>query len=1122
VIYSPNAANLPVVASEPSSVSNVTHHTAEVTGRVEPDGAGDIIGCEFRLNYGEYTVPCTPAASPGSPITSPTTVTATYTGLEAETTYQSRLFVTNANGTQLGQVVSFTTPIAVTNLSTDPATDVTKESAKLNASFDGEGLDTHYYFEWGLTDEYGNVAPASPADAGSGTGRQQVAPIEIDGLAGATTYHYRVVASNENGTTRGPDATFTTAPSVTDLTAEYPTEITNHSAVLQGSYSADQYETHFHYEWGPTVKYGNSVPIPDGVMPAGSGKVSFPGAPISGLQEGVTYHFRIVAENENGKTASADFAFKTAEPPSVENLDTREVTAHSAVLMGEINPHSADTSYRFEWGPTTSYGNSVPVPDGSVGSGTSLVPVSAQLENLDPATTYHFRIVATNEYGTTVSVDQSFSFYPPACPNSQLRQETRSSLLPDCRAYELVTPSFAQGAVIFPLNGPNTGLATNPAKLAYGAAFGVFPPDTGEPINSIADLYVSTRTPTGWYQKYIGRPASETGLMGGPPENYIGSILQGQLPSKNQRGTAVSPKMDRAIDYDLGYPSGNYGQLGEPSNAPYVWDTGTGNLVERWPTNLDQIEGGKDFVGIPKVSADFTHFVFSSNVVFAPGGIPSEQKIECCFGNPPEVQPKASIYDNDLTTGEVKLASTTDENPPQAFEGYIYDVSEDGSHILMNKNPNMRRDIFLGEITRFEVEGPLYLRADGERTYEIAAGHSIYYVGSTADGETVYVTSKEQLTSEDTDTSNDLYAWRESDEELHLISIGTEGNAGNTDECSASWTEKCGVRIIDFKQYSGFGNGDGGNGISDNFIAPDSGDIYFESPEQLTGPRGDPDAVNLYVFRKGELRYVTTMDPKPLCTASNEATICSLTPVARMQVTRDGKHMALITNSHLTAYDNGERGEMYLYNPETGRIACASCRTDGEPPVGETLGSQNGRFITEDGRAFFVSDDALAPRDTDKVEDVYEYTQGKPWLITTGIGTGFKGFGGFTGGQTKPGLVSVSRDGTDVYFATMDTLVTQDHNGRVIKIYDARTAGGFAAETTSAKCAAADECHGPSSERPALPPDRTSADLGTPRTKGAHHRKRCRAAKRKGRKHLKKHCASKKKRKHRGRKRNAR
>ncbi len=148
-----------------------------------------------------------------------------------------------------------------------------------------------------------------------------------------------------------------------------------------------------------------------------------------------------------------------------------------------------------------------------------------------------------------------------------------------------------------------------------------------------------------------------------------------------------------------------------------------------------------------------------------------------------------------------------------------------------------------------------------------------------------------------------------------------------------------------------------------------------------------------------------------------------------MQVAPDGNSFAFITSSQVTTYDNQGHSEMYLYRPGENRVDCASCRPDGSPPTADTWGSQNGLFLTDDGRAFFSTNDAVVVQDTNEANDVYEFVEGKPQLITSGIGPTFSGFAGFQGYQNGPGLVSVSADGIDVYFATYETLVTQDHNG---------------------------------------------------------------------------------------------
>ena len=987
-----------------------------------------------------------------------------------------------------------------------------KDSATLNGFYvSAEGKETHYYFEWGETEAYGNTTPLPPgAVAGTGVGPQGVPGVQISGLHAEASYHVRLVVSDADGIFKSPDTGFTTAPAVTNLSADPASAINTTSAELHGSFDGDStYATSYYFEWGPTTSYGNTTPAPPGPsLPAGEGRIDLPAVQVTGLEERHTYHYRVVATNATGKTVSADASLRTKSvgAPIVGNINSRDLQPTSAELTGSVNPRLGDTTYRFDWGPTTAYGRSIPVPDGDAGSGDAPVAVSARLEGLTAGITYHFRLVASNQYGSDASPDQSFGFYPPSCPNAQVRAETRSNSLPDCRAYELVTPGFAQGTTVFPQGGPPAPFATNPPKLAYTATFGQFP-EAGDASNVMGDMYVSTRTDSGWYQRFVGRKVTETMVMGGPPRSNLEGISLGSLgPGTMMTGTQVSPSLDRLASYDRGWPDNQLEkQWGHPSNAPYVWDTSSGSLRERLPTNLFQITGGEDFVGIPELSSDFTHFVFQSNIPFAAGGTKVDRTILCCAARTPD--PPAEIYDNNLETGTVELASIKGGSETEAFAGFVFDISEDGTRILMsteNKNPP-RVPLPPGVQTLEDVEGPLYLRVDGERTIEIAPGRKITYVGSTDDGATIYLRSQEQLTSEDLDQSTDLYVWHEADGRLDLVSIG-DSAAGNGDECGGvTWNGGgCNVEIIEFIKYTGLDNGNinsagqGGNGGSDTSLASKSGDIYFISPEELLEGQGDEGRANLYLYRKGALKFVAALNPQGVCGPVG----CSNGAVARMQVTPDGSHMAFVAASNVTGYDSAGHAEMYTYNPETEQIVCASCLSSGEPPLSDVGASHNGLFQAFDGRVFFNTGDALVPRDTNGLEDVYEYSEGRSQLITAGTGKSLTGTGGVIPAQSTTGLIGVSADGTNVYFGTVDTLVTQDHNGGVLKIYNARTGGGFPAERTPPDCQAADECHGPGVSAPSLPPDRTSAALGSPAKK--HKAKKHKAKKHKAKKHKRK------------------
>ena len=223
----------------------------------------------------------------------------------------------------------------------------------------------------------------------------------------------------------------------------------------------------------------------------------------------------------------------------------------------------------------------------------------------------------------------------------------------------------------------------------------------------------------------------------------------------------------------------------------------------------------------------------------------------------------------------------------------------------------------------------------------------------TAEGSKMYFTSNEQLNSEDTNTSTNLYMWNEAEpSKVTLLSKANGTTAVDSDSCDATWTENCDAVPVNVTSQANLYGGRGGNGRSDSFIASENGDIYFYSPAQLDGQKGIEGGRNLYVFRNGQVQFVTTLTAEAI----------------RMDVSPDGSHMAFITTSQVTGYNNDGYQEMYSFSPETGKIICDSCIPDGEPPTSNVYGSQNGLFMTNDGRAFFSTENALVPQDTNKAK----------------------------------------------------------------------------------------------------------------------------------------------------------
>ncbi len=111
----------------------------------------------------------------------------------------------------------------------------------------------------------------------------------------------------------------------------------------------------------------------------------------------------------NGTPASGPVVV-ASEPPTARTQPATEVKKGEVRLNGLVDPNGAETSYRFEYGPTTSYGKSVPVPEGSVGT-SSLKEVSQTVTVTEPGI-YHYRVAATNSVGTVHGEDATFAYGP--------------------------------------------------------------------------------------------------------------------------------------------------------------------------------------------------------------------------------------------------------------------------------------------------------------------------------------------------------------------------------------------------------------------------------------------------------------------------------------------------------------------------------------------------------------------------------------------------------------------------------------------------------------------------------------------------------------------------------------
>ncbi len=195
---------------------------------------------------------------------------------------------------------------------------------------------------------------------------------------------------------------------VPDVITGKASKATRTSAILQGSINGDgKSGAKYAFQWGATEALGTST-TPQSAGP-GEEKVQ---ATLQGLKAGTSYFFRIIGENENGRSYGLIHELQT--PPAVEGLSTGAITelkATSATLTGSLTPGGIETHYFFQWGPSTSYGNQTPLTD--AGEGQSAIEAKAALGSLTPNSTYHYRLVGENEFGQTLGADRSFTTQGP-------------------------------------------------------------------------------------------------------------------------------------------------------------------------------------------------------------------------------------------------------------------------------------------------------------------------------------------------------------------------------------------------------------------------------------------------------------------------------------------------------------------------------------------------------------------------------------------------------------------------------------------------------------------------------------------------------------------------------------
>jgi|GEM_PF-1517237 len=386
-----------------NAASGIGETTATLNGTVNAKNANTTLSFEYGLtdSYGS-TATSTPGSASG---TSNTALSAALTGLTPNQTYHFRVKAVNDGGTTYGVDMTFTTSAAAPTAITDAASGIGETTATLNGTVNAKNANTTLSFEYGLTDSYGSTVTSTPGSA-SGTSNTALSAA-LTGLTPNQTYHFRVKAVNDGGTTYGVDMTFTTSAAAPTAITDAASGIGETTATLNGTVNAKNANTTLSFEYGLTDSYGSTATSTPGSA-SGTSNTSLSAA-LTGLTPNQIYHYRVKSVNDGGTTYGGDMTFTTTmAPPVAATSAATSVGQSSATLNGSMNARNTSTSITFEYGTDVSYGASINATPATV-EGTETAVVNAALTVLAPNTLYHYRIVGTSGGGTTRGADMTFT-----------------------------------------------------------------------------------------------------------------------------------------------------------------------------------------------------------------------------------------------------------------------------------------------------------------------------------------------------------------------------------------------------------------------------------------------------------------------------------------------------------------------------------------------------------------------------------------------------------------------------------------------------------------------------------------------------------------------------------------
>ena len=424
------------------STAGVTPYEATLEAQIDLNDQETTYSFEYATNEALIGATPLPGEAPFEAEEAERTASvATGAVLAPGTTYYYRAIAENTTGEKAeGAVEHFTTStLEKPVVGEESVSGLTSTSAKVEAQVNPSYQETACvvrYWPDNDAESTGPTVPCTPTGAELGSGDELV-PVsaQLEHLIPGVSYDYRVIATNDTGEAVGSQAEFTAldTPTVTTGAAQGMTRTT---ATFSGTVNPSGAATSYYFAYASQEGYeaaltaGSADPYADGratsQVAVGSSYEPQAAGPliVEELVPGTTYHYAVVAVNSVGTTIGSDQTFTTAPPtpPVVNTGGVEGVSQMSASIAGAVDTQGLSTISQFEFGPGP-YGGEMTPATVTSSSGTTIAITASFADDLQPGTTYYYRVVASNQDGIAYGAEQSFTtgsfpaaLAPPAAP----------------------------------------------------------------------------------------------------------------------------------------------------------------------------------------------------------------------------------------------------------------------------------------------------------------------------------------------------------------------------------------------------------------------------------------------------------------------------------------------------------------------------------------------------------------------------------------------------------------------------------------------------------------------------------------------------------------------------------